>query len=77
MGKEAWNGAQEWTVENLGWHGVDELWIQVERHQGHLLLHKQFLSASENKTVIRKFTLIFMFLEKSQCDSGFPDVEAE
>lgn len=45
MGREAWNGAQEWTVENLEWHGVDALWIQVERHRGHLLSHKQFLSA--------------------------------
>lgn len=32
-------------VENLGWHEVDGLWIQVERHQGRLLLNKQFLSA--------------------------------
>lgn len=45
MGKEAWNGAQEWMVENLEWREVDELWIQVGRDQGHLLSHKQFLSA--------------------------------
>lgn len=46
MGKEAWNGAQEWMVENLEWREADELWIQVGRHQAHLLSHKQFLSAS-------------------------------
>jgi hypothetical protein len=45
MEREAWNGAQEWMEENLELHGVDELWIQAERHQGLLLLHKQLLSA--------------------------------
>lgn len=49
MEREAWNGAQEWMAESLEWHRVGELWVQVERHQGHLLLHKQLLSASGKK----------------------------
>lgn len=51
MGRVAWNGGQEWKAENLEWHGVGELWVQVERHQGHLLLHKQFLSAFSLKEI--------------------------
>lgn len=46
MAREAKNGALEWMVGSLELHGVGELWILVWGLQGHLLLHKQFLSAS-------------------------------
>lgn len=49
MAREAKNGAPEWMVGSLELHGVGELWILVWGLQGHLLLHKQFLSASGNK----------------------------
>lgn len=46
MEREARNGALEWMVVSLELHGAGELWILVGGRQGHLLLHKQFLSAS-------------------------------
>jgi hypothetical protein len=68
MEREAWNGAQEWMEENLELHGVDELWIQAERHQGLLLLHKQLLSASEKKARHSKVDSDVCVLEKFRCE---------
>jgi hypothetical protein len=57
MEREVRNGAPELMVGSLELHEVGEPQILVGGQQAHLLLHKQFLSASGNKARNQKTSL--------------------